>query len=283
MRSTITRAVKAVFGIALSAGLVLSAAACGTASANDADTAKTIRLAASPGPYSELFKKGVAPILEKQGYTIKVTTFSDAQQANDSLNEGSTDLNVDQHTAYMDAYNEKKNGTLESLIPIPSVPAGLYSKKHTSVDQITNGATIAVSQDPSNLARALRLLEKLGWITLKDDSDSALGSINDVATNPKNLNLETLDNGQIPRVLDDVDYAVVTGSWSYSAKLDPKLELAQETLKPEYEIVAVTRKDEANKQWAKDVVAAYKSKTFHDYLAKNNTTGYWFVPDELKQ
>ncbi|MBT1174228.1 hypothetical protein JS530_01650 [Bifidobacterium sp. LC6] len=281
MTSTIRKTVRAVIALALSAGLIAGVGACGSANAQEHDE-KTIRLAASPGPYSELFKKGVAPILEKEGYTIKVTTFSDAQQANDSLNEGSTDLNVDQHTAYMDAYNEKKGGQLASLIPIPSVPAGLYSTNHKSVKEIKDGATIAVSQDPSNLARALRLLEKLGWITLKTNADSALGSINDVESNPKNLNLKTLDNGQIPRVLDDVDYAVVTGSWSYSAKLDPKLELAQETLKPEYEIVAVTRKDEANKQWAKDVEAAYKSSDFQKYLAKNNTTGYWFVPDELK-
>lgn len=282
MTSKVGRTLRAALALALSAALIVGVGACGTASAKESD-GKTIRLAASPGPYSELFKKGVAPILEKKGYAIKVTTFSDAQQANDSLNEGSTDLNVDQHTAYMDAYNEKKGGKLAALIPIPSVPAGLYSTKHKSVEEIQEGATIAVSQDPSNLARALRLLEKLGWIKLKADADSALGSINDVESNPKNLNLKTLDNGQIPRALDDVDYGVVTGSWSYSAKLDPKLELAQETLKPEYEIVAVTRQNEVDKQWARDVEAAYKSSEFQNYLAENNATGYWFVPDELKK
>ncbi|MBT1161130.1 MULTISPECIES: MetQ/NlpA family ABC transporter substrate-binding protein [Bifidobacterium] len=272
-----------IIAAAATAALLALTGACGTASATGTDTAKTIKVGTSPGPYSELFKKGVAPVLEKQGYKVTYQNFSDLQTADIALNEGSVDLNVDQHTAYLEAFNKNKGGDLVGLTPIPTVPAGLYSQKHKSLDDVSEGDLVAISQDPSNESRGLRLLEKLGWITLKADADPVTVTPNDIEKNPKNLDIRPMDSGTIPRSLQDLDYAVIPGSVSYSSKVDAKLQLAQETLKPEYLLQATVKKENKDKEWAKAVVEAYKSKDFLDFLDKNNTNDYWFVPDELRQ
>lgn len=278
--NTILRKATSAVTIVLSIALVAS---CGSASSTASSDTKSISVGTSPGPYSELFKKGVAPVLQKEGYTIKYTSFSDLQTADVALNEGSVDLNVDQHTAYIEAFNKNKGGDLVPLQAIPTVPAGLYSQRHTSLKDVSDANLIAISQDPSNESRGLRLLERIGWITLKPDADPVTVTPNDIEKNPKNLQIKPMDSATIPRSLEDLDYAVIPGSISYSSKVDPNLQLAQEKLQDEY-LLQVTVK-EANKKasWAKDVVKAYKSSSFLNYLDKNNTNNYWFVPESLKQ
>ncbi|MCI1673915.1 MAG: MetQ/NlpA family ABC transporter substrate-binding protein [Bifidobacterium tibiigranuli] len=279
MNSMLRKAAGAA-AIVLSVALV---AGCGSAPSSTSSNTKSIRVGTSPGPYSELFKKGAAPVLQKEGYTIKYTSFSDLQTADVALNEGSVDLNVDQHTAYINAFNKNKGGDLVPLQAIPTVPAGLYSQRHKSLKDVASGDLVAISQDPSNESRGLRLLEKIGWITLKPDADPVTVTPNDIATNPKNLQIKPMDSATIPRSLGDLDYAVIPGSVSYSSKVDPKLQLAQEKLKDEYLLQVTVKKANKDATWAKDVVKAYKFKEFLDYLGKNNTNNYWFVPESLKQ
>lgn len=119
-----------------------------------------ITIGTSPGPYSQLFLDGVKPILEKQGYYIKQIDFSDLLQADMALQQGSIDLNVDQHTAYMKDFNQNKKADLFSLAHIPTVPTAIYSSKHPNLQGLTTGSKIAVPNDPSNAARAYRLLAK---------------------------------------------------------------------------------------------------------------------------
>ena len=255
----------------------------GYSSTSDVDASKQIRVGTSPGPYSELFKKGVAPILKKKGYDISYTSFSDLQTADIALNEGNIDLNVDQHSAYIKAFNKNKGGDLVGVTPIPTVPAGLYSQTRKSVKDVKDGDLVAISQDASNLSRGLRLLEKIGWITLKENADPATATVNDIASNPKRLDIRPMDSGTIPRSLQDLDYAVIPGSISYSSKVDSKLELAQETLQPEYLLQATVKERNKEKTWVKDVVEAYSSQAFLDFLDENNANNYWFVPEELRK
>lgn len=284
MNAIVGKTIRTVAAAVAVVSVAVGLGACGSsASASGGDAGKQINVGTSPGPYSELFKKGVAPVLEKQGYDVEYTNFSDLQTADIALNEGSVDLNVDQHTAYLKAFNENKGGDLTGLTPIPTVPAGLYSQTHKSLDDIAKGDLVLISQDPSNLSRGLRLLEKIGWITLKADADPVTVTVNDIAKNDKDLDIKPVDSATIPRSLGDVDYAVIPGSISYSSKVDSKLQLAQETLKPEYLLQATVKQSNKDKQWAKDVAAAYRSKQFLDYLDKNNANDYWFVPEELRQ
>lgn len=268
---------------AVAAGsLVLGLTGCGSSESTDAGDDKTIRVATSPGPYSELFQDGVAPILEEEGYKVDVQNFTDLTQADTALAEGSADLNVEQHTAWMNVFNEEKGANLASITEVPTVPAGLYSEKHKSLDDVADGQTVGVPLDGSNKSRALHVLVDAGWITLRDDADEALLAESDIAENPHNLEIKPMDSANLSRSLPDLDWAVIPGSMSYSAKLDPNLQLFQEELRPELILVAVTTEDKKDAPWAKAVAEAYRSDEFKEYFDSQNENDYWFLPDSLK-
>lgn len=268
---------------AVAAGsLVLGLTACGSSESNDGGDDTTIRVATSPGPYSELFQEGVAPILEEEGYTVDVQNFTDLTQADTALAEGSADLNVEQHTAWMNVFNEEKGANLTSITEVPTVPAGLYSEKHKSLDEIADGQTVGIPLDGSNKSRALHVLVDAGWITLRDDADEALLAESDIAENPHNLEIKPMDSANLSRSLPDLDWAVIPGSMSYSAKLDPNLQLFQEELRPELILVAVTTEDKKDAPWAKAVAEAYRSDEFKEYFDSENENDYWLLPDSLK-
>ncbi|MDN6281422.1 MAG: MetQ/NlpA family ABC transporter substrate-binding protein [Corynebacterium sp.] len=239
----------------------------------------TTLAAASPGPYTDLFRDGVAPILEDEGYTVEFKDYSELQQANIALHEGGADLNVDQHTAYMEAFNRDAGADLASLTPIPTVPAGLFSSSHTSLDDVADGHTVSIPDDPSNTSRAYRILVQAGWLTLKPGTDDTQITSEDIAENPHNLDINTVDSSIIPRSIDDVDWAVIPGSRSYAAGTDPKLQVLQEELLPELVLVAVTQSDQVDEDWAQAVTDAYNSEEFAEFLDEENKDGYWFVPE----
>jgi D-methionine transport system substrate-binding protein len=128
----------AALAVLVFAGL---AAGCGSDKKQAADK-KELTFSKSQGPYSDLFEKGVKPILEKKGYKITGKDMSDLLQADIALNEGEVDFNVEQHTAYMENFNKKQGGHLVALTPIPTVPAGIYAGSKTSLDQVADGDTI---------------------------------------------------------------------------------------------------------------------------------------------
>lgn len=263
--------------------LTLGLTACGDESSDTAEgDSQTIRVATSPGPYSELFEDAVGPILEKDGYTVEYTSFTDLTQADIALNEGSADLNVDQHTAWMNVFNEEKGGNLASITEVPTVPAGLYSDKYTDIEEVADGQTVGIPMDGSNKSRALHLLVDAGWITLRDDADEALIAESDIAENPHNLEITPMDSANLSRSLPDLDWAVIPGSMSYSAGLDPNLQVFQENLRPELILVAVTTEDKADEPWTEAVAEAYRSDEFKEYFDANNENNYWFLPESLQ-
>ena len=277
---------KKIAAVTAAAALSLGLVACGSDdTATDAagtGHTKTIRVATSPGPYSELFQEGVAPILEKDGYTLEYTNFTDLTQADTALDEGSADLNVEQHTAWMNVFNKEKRGNLVSITEVPTVPAGLYSEKHEKLEDVADGQSVGIPLDGSNKSRAIHVLVDAGWITLRDDADEALLSEADIDENPHNLDIKPMDSANLSRSLPDLDWAVIPGSMSYSAGLDPNLQRFQENLRPELILVAVTTEGKQDTPWAKAVSEAYRSEEFKKYFDSQNTNNYWFLPDSLK-
>ncbi|MBO0470908.1 metal ABC transporter substrate-binding protein [Enterococcus sp. DIV0242_7C1] len=262
---------------------VTTVSACSSNRSSTETKDKIIRVGTSPGPYSELFLEAVKPILEKQGYQIKQNEFTELIQADIALAEGTIDLNVDQHTAYLNNFNENKDAHLISITPIPTVAAGLFPGRKSQLEDVQKKDKVGIPDDPSNTARAFNLLQKAGWIELKEGIDSVKATKNDIVSNPKELEFVEMTSAQIPRSLEDLDFAVIPGSIVYSAKLDPKESLLSEDVLKEYELVATI--DEKNKEsdWAKAVVDAYHSKEFKTYLNEHNQENYWFVPKELQE
>ena len=275
---------KALIGLTIGA-LTLGMIGCGSSSdKNDAANSekKSITIGVSTGPYNELFDKAVKPILEKEGYEIKSVDFSDLLQSEVALTEGSVDFNVAQHTAYAENYNKENNGDLVPIVHIPTVPAGIFSSTHKSLDDVKQGSKIAIPKDPSNAARAFRLLQKAGWIKFEENANPTTLTINDISENIKGIDIIEMESSQIPRALADLDYAVIPGSVVYVSKMDADQSLLAEDVSKELELVVVVSEKNKDSKWAKDIVSAYKSDDFKKYMAENNKNNYWFIPDELK-
>lgn len=248
----------------------------------DTSEDKVITVGVSQGPYNVLFDEVVKPILEKQGYTVESVDFQDLLQSEIALSNNEVDFNVAQHTAYFENFNKTQNGRLVSITPIPTVPAGIYSATNTSIDDIEEGDKIAMPNDASNAARAYALLQKAGWVKLKDDVDLLTASSDDVIENPLNLEFVEMDSLNIPRALTDFDFAVITGSIVYNAKIDTSTVLLQEDILEHLVLVVVVNEEDKDTEWAKAIVDAYKSDEFKKYMDENNTDNFWYIPEELK-
>ena len=251
------------------------------AAADTTGDKKEIVYGKSQGPYTELFEAAIVPILEKKGYTVKGVDFSDLQTADIGLNDGDVDVNVEQHTAYMENFNANYNADLVALSPIPTVPAGVYSAKYKSVDEIPDGAKVAVPNDASNTARCYLMLQKIGWIKLADDVDPSAVTQDDIVENPHNIEFTEMKSLTIPAAIQDFDYVAITGSVVYNAGIDPSTALATEDIQDHLVLQVVVKEENRDAEWAKAIVDAYHSDEFKQYMEENND-GLWWIPDELK-
>lgn len=245
-----------------------------------AEEKTTIVYGKGVGPYSELFEDGIIPILEQKGYTFTASEL-DLNQADAAITSGDVDLSVEQHTAYMDAYNEQAGGHLVALSKIPTVPASIFSEKHDSIDEIGDGMVVAVPQDAGNQARAYVMLQDIGWITLKEGTDYATASTEDIDQNPHNLEFYELQTSYIATSLSDFDYGVITGSIVYNAGIDPSTALFNENLSDSFWLQVVVDEKNKDAQWVKDVVDAYQSDEFLTWLEEHNSSEYnelWSIP-----
>ena len=239
---------------------------------------KVIKYGKASGPYTVLFEKAIIPILEKKGYKFEVVEFSDLLQNDTALNEGDIDVNVEQHTAYMNNFNDSQKGNLVALSPIPTVPAGIFSSKHKSLNELKDGAKIAIPSDASNAARGYNLLQKAGWIKLNENINVVKATQKDIKENTHKLEIVEMDSANIPRSLDDFDYAVIPGSIVYSAGINPSTVLLQEDILNHLLLQVVVKKGNENSDWAKAIVEAYHSDEFKKYMEQNNK-GLWFIPN----
>lgn len=265
---------------AMSLTLVLAGCAGGD-SGEEGEEKTEINYGKAQGPYTVLFEEAIIPILEEQGYTFEVHDFSDLVQNDIALNEKEIDVNVEQHQAYAEAFNEDQGGNLAVIGEIPTVPAGLFSAHYDSVDQIEDGMTVAVPNDSANTSRAYALLAKAGWITLDPDVDIATVTQQDIVENPHNIEFQELVNTTVAATLEDFDFAVITGSIVYNAGIDPSTALEQEDILPHLVLQVAVHEDNAEAEWAQDIVDAYRSDEFKQYMEENND-GLWWIPESLQ-
>lgn len=236
---------------------------------------QVITVATAPGPYSELFINGVKPILEKEGYTVKTKSFSNLLNADIALDNKEADLNVDQHTAYLKNFNKEKKANLEGLVKIPTVPMGLYPGTKSSLEDLSYGDEIAIPNDPSNQARAYRILAENGLITIDKDANPVTLTQKDISSNPKGLVFKEIDSSTIPRVRSDFAFVILPGSVAYAAKVPAKEMVLKEKISDDYYLVATVNRSNKDKDWAKAIKKACQSDEFKKYLAKHNDDGYW--------
>jgi D-methionine transport system substrate-binding protein len=278
---------KKIFAILLALSLLLAATAF--AENEVIKTDKTlIKYSKSQGPYTELFELAIIPILEAQGYTFEVVESSELLVADQFLQNGEVDVNVEQHTAYANNFNANNGGDLTPISVIPTVPAAIYSANHATLDEVADGFTVAIPNDASNTARCLAILQKIGWIKLDDKVEISQVTVDDVVENPYNLELIEQKSLTIPAAIQDYDYVVITGSIVYNAKVNESYPaLAQEDILDHLILQVVVKAENVNTDWAQAIVAAYHSDEFKAYLEKENAAdgfwkGLWWIPDDLK-
>jgi D-methionine transport system substrate-binding protein len=252
--------------VVLMIGVLAVLTACGNSQSDNSGDKKKLVIGFGVGTYEEQFRQSILPILEKQGYSVEIKSFSQNMQVNPAMKEGSIDASIFQSTAYMEAINKEINADMVGIAYAPGAPQGLYSVNHTTLDDVKDGTTVAVPNDPVNQERALRILEELGWIKIKDGAGVADFNINSMEPDKYNIDIKILDPAQILVSLQDVDYGVVNGN--YIANSDRKITdaLKIENTPMEHRIIVSVNKKDENTQWAKDLKAAYESKEFEEYI-----------------
>ena len=258
---------KKLIAAALTGALVLGTV--GTSVVFAADDDKTITVAASETPHSEILE-AAKPILEEEGYDLEVTVFDDYVQPNEVVESGDFDANYFQHIPYLNSFNEEKGTHLVNAGGIHYEPFGIYPGTKSSLDDIADGDTIAVPNDTTNEARALLLLQDNGIIKLKDGAGLE-ATVNDIEENPYNVEIVELAAEQVARVAEQTSYIVLNGNYALQAGYSvSKDALAYETSDSEaaktYVNVIAVKEGNENSDKIKALVDVLKSDEIKDFI-----------------
>ena len=258
---------KKLIAAALTGALVLGTV--GTSVVFAADDHKTITVAASETPQSEILEAS-KPILEEEGYDLEVTVFDDYVQPNEVVESGDFDANYFQHIPYLNSFNEEKGTHLVNAGGIHYEPFGIYPGTKSSLDDIADGDTIAVPNDTTNEARALLLLQDNGIIKLKDGAGLE-ATVNDIEENPYNVEIVELAAEQVARVAEETSYIVLNGNYALQAGYSvSKDALAYETSDSEaaktYVNVIAVKEGNENSDKIKALVDVLKSDEIKDFI-----------------
>lgn len=238
------------------------------ADTDSAQELEIIKVGASITPHAEILRS-VSDELEKQGYKLEVVEYNDYIIPNTELESGELDANYIQHLPYLEDFN-KENGTdIVSVADIHYEPFGIYAGKSDSLENLKEGAVIAVPNDTTNEARALLLLQDQGLIKLKENA-GLTATVKDIADNPKNFEIKELEAAQVPKALQDVDVAAINTNYALEANLKLSDALASEgadslAAKTYANIIAVKEGNE-NAEKIKALIDAVKSEQVKKFI-----------------
>ena len=267
-----------VLAVTLAASTV---AAFGMAGAVSADEDKTITVAASPTPHAEILAEA-AKILEEQGWTLEVEEFDDYIQPNEVVESGDMDANYFQHIPYLESFNEEKGTHLVNAGGIHYEPFGIYPGTKSSLDELEAGDVIAVPNDTTNEARALLLLQDNGVITMAEGA-GLTATVNDIEENPYDVEILELEAAQVPRVVDEVAFAVMNGNYALDAGFSvSKDSIAYESSDSEaaktYVNVIAVKDGNENNEGIQALVSVLKSDEIKNFI--NETYDGAVIPFE---
>ena len=273
---------KKLLALLLGLTLCLSLAACGGSDEGAADdtageegvtaeeggeTAETVTLtvAASPTPHAVILEACI-PLMEEKGYELVVNQYDDYVVPNTAVEDGDEDANYFQHIPYLDEFNETRGTHLVNVAGVHIEPMAIYAGKTASLEELPDGASIAVPNDPTNEGRALLLLESLGLITLDDSSNLTATPIN-IVDNPKNLQFEEIEAKTLPSSLPDLDLAVINSNYALGAGLNPTTDaLAIESADSPYVNVLVVKEGNEDNAAVQALVEVLHSDTIRDFI-----------------
>lgn len=244
------------------------------------ETSKDIKIGVAAGPYGDMLREAIIPTLESKGYQVEVVEFSDYVQPNIALANGEIDANLFQHTIYLDKFSADNDLEITALIEVPTASMGVFSDVVTDLNDLADGATVAIPNDASNLSRALRALAQTGIITIDPNVDPAVATENDLSENPKNLEFVLIEAPQLPRTIESVDAAVVNGNYAIGAGLDLSKAVYNEILSKGYNNVLAVATENADSDLANDLIEAVRSDAFKAVIDDPNGQFYAFIRPE---
>lgn len=243
----------------------------------------------APGPYGDLIRFAIRPSLEKKGYAIEIKEFSDYVQPNLALNNGDLDANLFQHVRYLKKFSADKGLNLTDVITIPTAGLGIYSHKIQAKNaeelkkQLKKGDTVTLANDPTNLARALGLLQKNGLITIKGNIDATKASEKDIDQNPYGLVIQPIEAAQLPRSLDSVTLSVVNGNYAIAAGIPLDSAIIKEELAEDLKNLVAVKTADFDKPFVKDIKEVIQSEDFKNavenpkYVFRDFQRPAWYI------
>ncbi|WP_416367221.1 MetQ/NlpA family ABC transporter substrate-binding protein [Paenibacillus sanfengchensis] len=230
--------------------------------------AVTLKVATLIPPMTEILEL-IKPQLQEEGVNLELVVLSDNIQPNDALANKEVDANFFQHVPYMEQYNENTGSKLAAVQPVYHAVYGAYSKRYKSMEELPEGASIAIANDPSNTGRSLVMLEKAGMIKLKEGV-GINATVADVTENPKNFKFEEVDLLMLARMLDDADLVLMTPAYASPLGLTPKKDaLLTETTDSAFAITLVAREDNKDSEAVQKLAKAISSPEVKQFLEDN--------------
>jgi D-methionine transport system substrate-binding protein len=226
----------------------------------------TLRVGASPTPHAEVLAQ-VKDDLAEQGIDLQIVEYTDYVVPNTAVEDGEDDANYFQHTPYMNNFNAERGTHLVAVGDIHYEPMGIYAGQTKSLEELPDGATIAVPNDATNEGRALLLLQAQGLITI-DEAAGLECTPNDITENPKNLVFKELEAAMLPQTIDEVNLSVINSNYALQAGFNPVQDsLAMETADttPYPNVIAVKEGNE-NNEAIQALVKALQSDKVRDYI-----------------
>lgn len=258
---------KKYLSLALSLVLALSLTACSGEEkpTDDAESNKTLSVAASTTPHAEILEACI-PILAEKGITLEVQEYTDYVIPNTAVEDGDQDANYFQHQPYLDDFNAERGTHIVSVAGVHVEPMGIYAGKCASLDALTDSATIAIPNDATNEGRALLLLEAQGIIKL--DAEAGLTATpKDIVENPKNLVFQEVEALTLTSILPDVDLAVINSNYALGAGFNPVEDsLAIEAADSPYVNILAVKEGNENNEAVLALVDALHSDTIRDFI-----------------
>lgn len=227
------------------------------------NAAEKIVVGATPVPHAEILEF-IKPSLQKEGFELVVKEFNDYVQPNLATDSDEIDANFFQHIPYLDEFNKNRGTKLVKVAGIHLEPMGVYSKKHSKFEP-NEKSKIAIPNDPTNESRALDIIAKTGLVSFKEAN--ALKTPLDIKDNPKKVRFEEIKAAQLPRTLDDVDFAVINSNYAMEAGLNPvKDSLVIEDSNSPYVNVLVVKSGNENSPKIKALIKALQSEAVKSFI-----------------
>ena len=232
---------------------------------------KNLKLGVAAGPYGAMFMDTILPFLATKGYTVELVEYGDFIQPNMALSNYEVDLNMFQHYRYLNSFKFEHDLDLSAIAEIPTVSMGVFSSRFRTLEDIGVRSTVAIPDDATNLARALRVLETAGVVTIDPLIDKSRATVADLTRNLKELEFVLAPANELVSMLSQNGVAVINGNFAFAGGLNISDALYNEVLLEGYVNVIAVRTEDLGRQFVQDILDVIHSDDFQNAIVRSDS------------